>query len=83
MIGKHEYNVTDQQGRAYFVRASDEMDARIKAALQNGLDATKLHATRVQPKPVEPPAPYTNSSEEFGSQEHSVVMDAILGRGNY
>lgn len=30
-----------------------------------------------------PEAAYTNSSEEFGSQEHSVVMDAILGRGNY
>lgn len=26
---------------------------------------------------------YSNSSEEFGSQEHSCVMDAILGRGNY
>lgn len=25
---------------------------------------------------------HSNSSEEFGSQEHSVVMDAILGRGN-
>lgn len=28
-------------------------------------------------------AGYSNSSEEFGSQEHSEVMDAILGRGNY
>ena len=26
---------------------------------------------------------YSNFSEEFGSQEHSCVMDAILGRGNY
>jgi hypothetical protein len=26
---------------------------------------------------------YSESSEEFGSQEHSAVMDAILGRGNY
>ena len=25
----------------------------------------------------------SNSSEEFGSQEHSVVMDAILGRSDY
>lgn len=26
---------------------------------------------------------HSTTSEEFGSQEHSCVMDAILGRGNY
>lgn len=54
------------------------------------LEALGFHFTPLPSKlPVYPPPDrrqppnYSNSSEEFGSQEHSEVMDAILGRGNY
>lgn len=43
-----------------------------------GEKALRFHK-RSRPRQAAP----SNSSEEFGSQEHSVIMDAILGRGDY